>query len=71
MTNPGMDVVRTTQEQLSTNPGMDVVRTTQEQLSAHPVGEALYGFNLAKRPSKKRAYIEIHLHRKVRFIKAE
>ena len=32
-TNPGMDVVRTTQEQLSTNPGMDVVRTTQEQLS--------------------------------------
>ena len=30
--NPGMDGVRTTQEQLSTNPGMDGVRTTQEQL---------------------------------------
>ena len=32
-TNPWMDVVRTTQEQLSSNPWMDVVRTTQEQLS--------------------------------------
>ena len=35
-TNPWMDVVRTTQEQLSANPWMDVVRTTQEQLSANP-----------------------------------
>ena len=26
---------------LGTKPWMDVVRTTQEQLSAHPLGEAL------------------------------
>ena len=40
-TNPGMDVARTTQEQLSTNPGMDVARTTQEQLSAHPLNSVV------------------------------
>ena len=44
-----MDVVRTTQEQLSANPGMDVVRTTQEQLSASPLGETLNAFERVKR----------------------
>ena len=48
MSNPGMDVVRTTQEQLSANPGMDGVRTTQEQLSAHPLVEALNAPKLIK-----------------------
>ena len=48
--NPWMDVVRTTQEQLSSNPWMDVVRTTQEQLSSNPYGEGKCSTNAQERP---------------------
>ena len=48
-----MDVVRTTQEQLSANPWMDGVRTTQEQLSANLLSEALNAPKLIKMRSNR------------------
>ena len=49
-TNPWMDGVRTTQEQLSSHPWMDGVRTTQEQLSSHPYGDGKCSTHVQKRP---------------------
>ena len=40
---------------MSTNPGMDVVRTTQEQLSTNPLDEALNALKLFKKLSESMA----------------